>query len=233
LKLWFKWVFLLGFYVLPYTMKKIWILSWYTSDNEIDKVPFAYVKAIENSWNVLVYIVPCVSKNIDTYIQELDGFLVPGGQSDVDPALYRQENQWSNNINTENDRILISVIAKIVQSWKPMLWICKGMQLINVALWGLLIQDVPNTEYSFDCIHNVNISYNSKLFQIYKQQLLSVNSLHHQAVKQVGKWLHVVANNEEWIIEAIESENWKIIWVQWHPEYIKEHECLFKDFFGI
>jgi putative glutamine amidotransferase len=163
----------------------------------------------------------------------LDGFLIPGGQSDVDPALYAQENQWSTNINTENDRILIDVIVKIVQSWKPMLWICKGMQLINVALWGLLIQDVPNTEYSFDCIHNVNITHDSKLFQIYKQQILSVNSLHHQAVKQVGKWLCVVAHNEEWIIEAIESEDWKIIWVQWHPEYIKEQNCLFKDFFGI
>lgn len=214
-------------------MKKIWILAGYTLDNEIDKVPFAYAKAIENSWDVLVYIIPCVSKNIDSYIQELDGFLLPGGQSDVDPILYWEENQWSNNVNNENDKILISVITKIIQSWKPILWICKGMQLINIILWGSLIQDVPNTEYSFDCIHNVDIAYDSKLFQIYKKQILSVNSLHHQAVKQVGKWLRVVANNEEWIIEAIESENWKVLWVQWHPEYLKEHECLFREFFGI
>lgn len=214
----------------PHKMKKIWLLVWFTPENEVDKVAFAYIRAMENEWGILTYIIPCMSKNIDIYLQKMDGFLLPGWHSDVDPSLYWEKNAWSKNVYAENDKILIDVVLKVIGLWKPLLWICKGMQLINVALWGSLIQDVLDTKYSFDCIHNVVIDQSSRLFQLYKKTLLSVNSLHHQAVKQVGKWLIAVAHNEAWIIEAIESGDGKVLGVQWHPEYLEESKCLFRDF---
>ncbi len=213
-------------------MKKIWIIAGYTPENEIDKVVFAYVKTIENNSNALVYIVPCSSKNTDVYIQELDGFLVPGGHSDVDPQLYGEVNQASNNVDIKNDKLIIEVIHKIIKSWKPLLWICKGMQLINVALGGSLIQNIPDTQYSFDVIHDVQIDQKSRLFQLYGKKTMLVNSLHHQAIKQIGEWLNIVAHNKEWVIEAIESNDGKVLGVQWHPEYLKEHECLFSEFYA-
>lgn len=214
-------------------MKKIGILAWYSLDNEIDKIPWAYLKALEDSWDFLVFIIPCISNNIDILINEMDCFLIPWGQSDVDPSIYKEENQSSNWINLKNDKLLISVILKIIWSKKPILWICKWAQLINVAFGGSLIQDISNTQYSFDCIHNVSIDKNSILFNIYnKTTVVAVNSLHHQAVKKVGDGLFAIAHNEEWIIEAIQDKSWKVLWVQWHPEYLKQHSCLFEQFFG-
>lgn len=212
-------------------MKRIWLVAWYTVDNEIDKIAFAYVKALENSGNKVAYIIPSASQNMATYIQEMDWFIIPGWRWDVDSTLYGETNQWAKEVDKRNDMMLLEVIRKIIDSWKPLLWICKGMQLINVALWGTLIQDVPDTQYSFDPIHNVILEKNSKVFQIYHKDKVLVNSLHHQAVKEIGKWLRIAAHNEEWIIEAIESDDGNVIGVQRHPEYLKEHECLFVGFF--
>lgn len=212
-------------------MKKIWILASCGLDNEVDKIPLAYIKAIEDNWDFLVCVIPCVSKNIDIYIQELDGFLIPGGQSDVDPALYWEINQGSNHICSSNDAVMIEIIRKILKSWKPILWICRGMQLINVALWWSLFQDISNVSYGFDVIHTVTISEDSRLFEIYKKHILWVNSLHHQAVNALGRWLFPVAYNEGKFVEAIENDNGTIVWVQWHPEYLEGHWCLFKDMF--
>jgi gamma-glutamyl-gamma-aminobutyrate hydrolase PuuD len=212
-------------------MKKIWIIVGYNKDNFIDQLPLSYIKALEENNKFLCYLIPSISRNIDDYILKLDWFLIPWWDSDVDSTLYWEQYKWRNLTNLNSDKSIIAVIKKIIKYKKPMLWICKWMQLINVSLWGSLIQNIPDVKYSFDYVENVSINKESKLFKIYKKELLKINSIHSQCVKRVWKWLYISAHNDKWFIEAIENKEWTILCVQWHPEYLKDHIKLFTEFY--
>lgn len=152
-------------------------------------------------------------------VSECDGILVPGGLPDVDPALYGEENQGSMNLDRELDDLQLAVIDAAVKAKKPMLTICRGMQLVNVYFGGTLIQDLENGPMhayvpNENKLHDTLIVKGTPFAMLYGENGI-VNSAHHQAVRKPGKgfritqvWLSGKLNKderEEWI-RKIENE---------------------------
>ena len=152
-----------------------------------------------------------------------DGLLVPGG-ADVNPALYGQENTASVGIDDDKDRDEIALIRKFFAEGKPVLGICRGHQIINVALGGDMIQHVPfaerhtRTPENKDNIHMVTAQH-PFLSSLYGDRF-PVNSAHHQAVDRLAPGLLSTCVNDEGITEGFIHENGLVIGVQFHPERI-------------
>lgn len=150
-----------------------------------------------------------------------DGLLVPGG-ADVDPVHYGQENTASRGIDPERDRDELKLIARFMEAEKPILGICRGEQVLNIALGGTLIQDLPdethnhNAETDTDRVHRVKVTH-PVLEKLYGAEFVS-NSSHHQAVDRLGRGLSVACVSEDGVVEGIVHENGRVLGVQFHPE---------------
>ena len=154
-----------------------------------------------------------------------DGLLLCGG-ADVDPAYFHQGNQGSVGIDPKRDAAEFALIQAFIDSRRPILVICRGLQIINVALGGSLIQDLPPHLRAFhahtpgsdaDKVHPVRAAENSFFAQSYGP-LFSVNSSHHQAVDVPGEGLRPVLWSEGGVIEGMEHGSLPILCVQFHPE---------------
>ena len=154
-----------------------------------------------------------------------DGLLLCGG-ADVDPAYFHQENHGSVGIDSRRDAAELALIQAFLSAKKPILGICRGLQIINVALGGSLIQDLPphlqavhthDPGSDADKIHLVRAANDSFFAQTYGP-LFSVNSSHHQAVDALGDGLRPVLWAEGDIIEGLEHTSLPIFCVQFHPE---------------
>ena len=154
-----------------------------------------------------------------------DGLLLCGG-SDVDPAYFHQENQGSVGIDPKRDTAEFALIQAFVAAGKPILGICRGLQIINVALGGSLIQDLSPHLQAFhthssgtdtDKVHPVRAAEDSFFARTYGP-LFSVNSSHHQAVDALGEGLRPVLWSEGDIIEGLEHTSLPILCMQFHPE---------------
>lgn len=162
-----------------------------------------------------------------------DGLLLPGG-ADLNPALYHQlPDPTVTDYFDEIDALDLNLIQAFMQQHKPILGICRGLQVLNVAFGGTLIQDIPNHSQKADrhvLTHEVKIVKDSQLASIFNEST-QVNSLHHQVIDRLGDGLKAVAFSSKGYIEAIEADN--ILAVQWHPEALT-HEPdqlkLFKSF---
>ena len=158
---------------------------------------------------------------------DCDALLLPGG-GDITPAFFGAKNSGSKNIDTELDILQIQAFHQFFDENKPILGICKGMQLINTALGGNLIQHLNSfpvhSSGSGDLYHPTQILENSCLYQLYGKYAL-VNSSHHQAVNRLGKGLSPI----QWCtidgcVEAIVHETMPILGLQWHPERLSPAE---------
>lgn len=118
------------------------------------------------------------------------------------------------------DTLDFAIIKAFNNVNKPILGICRGIQAINVCFGGSLYQDIPYHKLSKEERHNVKFEKESFLYNCYNTEQMLINSLHHQAIKEVAKGFNVVAKSDDGIIEAIENKN--IIAVQWHPEYMND-----------
>ncbi len=217
-------------------MKKIWILSFAI---EWEKGVFYnlspdYVKMLESIGSLPV-IIPYDSQHIEYYINELDGFVIPWGQ-DICPDYYFEEPNGARDFCYIQDKSSFRLIEWVIRAKKPLLWICRGMQLINVFLWGSLHQHLENHdihdqyEKRYETVHSIILLENSFLHKTFQSENLSVNSIHHQAVKTLWHKLKVSAYDGE-VIEAIEHEELPIYWTQWHPEKILSHKNIFTTLF--
>ena len=175
-----------------------------------------------------------------------DGIILSGGE-DVDPKLYDQDpHQQLGPTTPERDLVEIAIAKYALENNIPLLAICRGVQILNVALGGTLIQDIPSqveapiqhsqkVDRSLDT-HWVTISRDSRLFEIIGSERVRVNSLHHQAIGQVADQLRVVAQSSDGIVEAVEylHPTTFTVGVQWHPESMAstnaEMNDLFKEF---
>ncbi len=151
-------------------------------------------------------------------------FIFPGG-GDINPELFGESNQGSTNIDTELDLLQLRAFQYAFARKIPVLGICKGMQLINVALGGTLIQHLPtatlHTHLDYDTYHATTISPNSFLHALYGEHI-TTNSRHHQAVDKPGVHLRAIQwCTEDKCIEAIEHTRYPIWGVQWHPERLE------------
>ena len=154
--------------------------------------------------------------------EEYDGLLLPGGW-DVNPARYGKTRIPEETIDDELDAIQFEVLDRFLKAGKPILGICRGHQLLNVAFGGTLIQDLSGAEKhrslptGEDNVHPVRISENSFLYSVFGSAC-TVNSSHHQGVENPGKGFRVIARSEDGVVEGTEHESMHIWSVQFHPE---------------
>jgi putative glutamine amidotransferase len=163
----------------------------------------------------------------------LDGIVLPGG-ADVAPQEYGEEPIGDLNVvEAPRDRTELTLARWAFADDMPMLGICRGQQVLNVALGGSLWQDlrrqgVTSVEHSdadgrarTALMHRVRLDPDSRLAQLIDETNIEVNSLHHQAIKTVAPQLRVTGTSEDGVIEALESDDRRfLIAVQWHPEEI-------------
>lgn len=166
--------------------------------------------------------------------------LLPGG-GDITPAFFGQQNRGSRSIDTELDILQMQALESFLRQGKPVLGICKGLQVINVTLGGTITQHIPTAEShqwkGADQSHRV---YHSGLtradffYQLYGLSA-SVNSAHHQAVAQLGKHLLPVCRAGDNVIEGIQHTLLPVIAVQWHPERLPDGsgDRIFQYFAGM
>lgn len=163
--------------------------------------------------------------------QSLDGLLLPGGD-DVDPAFYGEvAHEKLGPVDRERDETELSLARWAMDDGLPLLAICRGIQVLNVALGGSLYQDIrsqvpgagqheriPRTRRDHRS-HTVSVEAATRLARIVGPEALNVNSFHHQALKQVAPGLSVCGWAPDGIIEAVEGMNHPFaLGVQWHPE---------------
>ncbi len=149
------------------------------------------------------------------------GLILPGG-GDITPAFFGQKNKGSRNIDTELDILQIHAFELFVNHSLPILGICKGMQLINIALGGTIVQDMSESSLHLssqgDLYHDTCISPGSFLHSVYGDHA-RVNSAHHQCIGRLGRNLSVIQKTcTDGCPEAICHETLPILGLQWHPE---------------
>ena len=176
---------------------------------------------------------------------DFDGVVLGGGK-DVDPARYGQAMLAEANVEVDPDRDAtdLAVFEKARREDLPTLGICRGMQLVNVALGGTLHQDIP-LERPSGIVHEVpgqdqerrdhkvQVKEGSRLSEIAQAPVIEVNSRHHQAVARLASGLEVTAVAPDGLIEAFESQGPWLVAVQWHPENLvgdPASERLFTEF---
>lgn len=164
-------------------------------------------------------ITPIVSDRIENE-NDYDGLLLPGG-GDIAPIFYHKKNRGSQNICISEDIIQLLLFQRFLEQKKPILGICKGMQLINVALGGSLVQDLPTGRFhayhNGDRYHTTKALSGSHLHSVYGKDCIT-NSAHHQAINKLGTGLCIAQYAFDGVIEGIEHTSLPIIGVQWHPE---------------
>ena len=180
---------------------------------------------------------PRVLRNSDDpakVIAEVDGLVLTGGL-DVDPSLYGEEPHEMTETAPERDRFEIPLSKAAVAADVPVLAICRGVQVLNVAMGGSLYQDIPSQikthlihDSSFTrqdwtyMAHDLNLAPGSKLAQCFGTTSFPTNSLHHQSLKAIAPGLRPVGWAPDGVVEAIEGNNGHfLIGVQCHPEALQ------------
>lgn len=202
-----------------------------------------YANAVLRAGNVPVVLPFTLDRyKVREMMSHIDALLLPGGGSDVDPALFGAERSpFIGEIVPERDAFEYMLLDEAVAASKPVLGICRGIQVINVYFGGTLYQDL-DTEYcvhgltvqsnmastqlqnhqrpdkEWDVVHDIHIAPDSHLHQLLGVDRVGVNSTHHQACAQVAPGFRVSATSSDGVIEAIESLQYSILGVQFHPE---------------
>lgn len=189
----------------------------------------AYVAAAAGAGLLPVLLAPLPPEHALHVLQRLDGLILSGGE-DVDPALYGAERHPNlRATNRERDEWEIALVHAAQRTGLPLLAICRGVQVLNVALGGTLVQDIPsqvpdaldhdrNRDHR---AHPIAIEPGSRLAEIVGCAI-EVNTSHHQSAAELGEGLRVVAQAPDGVVEALEwPGDWWAVGVQWHPETLQ------------
>lgn len=210
----------------------------------MDFVPRPAVNAVLAAGGIPVSLPYIPKEEINGLLARLDGVIFTGGP-DVDPTFMGEEPIPQLGVTNRNrDLFEIALVRTAVAKKVPILGICRGAQVINVALGGTVYQDIgaqfPSKvlKHHQDApgdqpTHFVSVNHDSKLFKTIGDNVF-VNSRHHQAIKDVPEGLNIVASATDGVIEGIENEGATVQAVQWHPENLWQHDSqqldIFKDF---
>jgi putative glutamine amidotransferase len=187
-----------------------------------------YLRRIEEAGGLPLLLPHCDEPGaLDQLADSMDGLLFTGGE-DVDPAHYSQDVHPQTVVAEARDNFEIRLFRAFFETGKPILAICRGIQLINVALGGSLLQDLPSQTGSSHHsqkvptgtpTHEVQLLESSRLARTFGLSVIEVNSHHHQAVDTLGDGLQAVGWSEDGIVEAVEHTHHAYLTaVQWHPE---------------
>ena len=206
-----------------------------------------YAHAIEESGG-LPLVLPFVKngESISEFAALCNGFLFTGGV-DVAPSYYGEEkSEFCGEIQHYRDELELGIFSKVFAAQKPIMAICRGIQLVNVALGGTLYQDIPTevqttvlhrqTQPKTQPSHAVNVTQNTPLCTLVGGKTrIAANSFHHQAIKALGEGLAVMATADDGMIEAVFGTGDRYLRAyQWHPERLididGDNRLLFDDF---
>jgi gamma-glutamyl-gamma-aminobutyrate hydrolase PuuD len=217
---------------------------------EMVGVAVAYVEAIAAAGGIPILIPHDIAEpDLEQLFDQIDGLLLPGG-GDVDPSYYNGS-QWHGelrDVDRRRDELELFMARKAVVQRKPLLAICRGHQVLNVALGGSLWQDLQSQvpemiEHDFKSHglprhhtpHTVEVETGTRLARCLGEGSIAVNSLHHQGISELALDLEVAARSDDGLIEAVEVRDHPFaIGVQWHPENLVHHDpamlSLFRSF---
>lgn len=190
------------------------------------------VRAIHQSGGISVIIPKGLEEDLHGLLGSVQGFVLPGGL-DIDPKYYGQEpSNQCGQINPTDDGLHLAVATYALRKDIPVLGICRGMQMLNVAAKGTLYQDISTWTTvqhrqqapRWYATHGVKTEEGSLVREMFGQGDFRVNSFHHQAVEVLGENLICTARSTDGVIEAIESIKHRyVVGLQWHPELLLEH----------
>lgn len=189
-----------------------------------------YVQAVIRAGGLPMIVPVGLEQDVEQLIEMFDGLLLSGG-NDINPMLFNEEpHEYLGVVSPSRDSSELELARRMLKTGKPILGICRGLQVLNVAVGGTLYQDLnkqndspilqhiqkaPNTH----CSHYVQLDKGSLLESIAGSERIQVNSYHHQSLKEVPSDFKVTAVASDGIVEAIESTDEQfVLGVQWHPE---------------
>lgn len=194
-----------------------------------------YTDSVLRAGGLPVSLIPVPSAEIITVLDRIDGLVLSGG-GDMEPHRYGQEPHetvWRTNF--DRDEFELELIHLAYERKMPVLAICRGVQVVNVAFGGTLIQDVPSAIGSMDhdvighAVYDghqpVTIAADSKIAKATGETDMLVNSIHHQAIDEIADGFRAVAWAADGVVEGLEHEDeaWELLGVQWHPEFLGDN----------
>ncbi|MBO8128796.1 MAG: gamma-glutamyl-gamma-aminobutyrate hydrolase family protein [Peptococcaceae bacterium] len=201
-----------------------------------------YFRAVAKAGGTPVVLPPLPpAANLAALVKNLDGLILSGG-GDVDPVYFGEEPlSGTGAINPERDDFEIRLARWALLNDLPVLGICRGMQVINIAAGGDICQDIAQwtgkpLKHSQEAprwypTHEISIISGSRLATILQTERLRVNSFHHQVIRRVAPGWRAVAWSKDGVLEAIEGPGLFTVGVQWHPETMWERYPVFLNLF--
>ena len=190
----------------------------------------AYTRAILQAGLIPLVVPPMSEEAAVAILDSVRGVVLTGGE-DVDPVHFGADRHPETGpANDLRDRIELALAKEAAARKIPTLAICRGVQVLNVALGGTLVQDIPSeveTQINHDAkterntrVHEVTVDSGSRLAGIVGAGTISTNSFHHQSVERLAPGLSTVATSPDGVVEAVECSDrgWWMVGVQWHPE---------------
>ncbi|MGB1252669.1 MAG: gamma-glutamyl-gamma-aminobutyrate hydrolase family protein [Candidatus Promineifilaceae bacterium] len=208
---------------------RIGITTYHRNNKGETRLPCDYADAVRRAGGIPLLIQPGESR-MDELVAFLDGIILSGG-GDVDPQYYTEErHEKVYAVDEERDSAEFKLTEIAIENDVPLFCICRGLQVLNVALGGTLIAHIPDAmpesmDHRHDpdvapqfIQHDVSVSAESRLGQIVASETVTTASWHHQAIDKLGNGLTVTASAADGIIEAVELADKPVMGVQWHPE---------------
>lgn len=193
-------------------------------------LPETYVRSVRAAGGLPILLPATLDAEVrSAYLRLCDGILLSGG-GDVNPAFFGEEpSPYLGNVDPLRDAFEIGLCQEALEQDVPLLAICRGIQVLNVAAGGTLIQDIPSTVPNalqhaqkaplWHVSHAVEVTKGTLLFRLWGTNRLYVNSFHHQAIGEIAPEFSVSARTSDGIVEAIESRRHRFaLGVQFHPE---------------
>lgn len=193
-----------------------------------------YTDSVLRAGGVPVLLAPVPHQHLPDLLNRIDGLILSGG-GDIDPSRYGGRPQDTvYGIDFDRDEFEIELATTAAAERLPTLAICRGLQVLNVALGGTLFVDIPadigSADHTalgdkvFHAHQHVRLDPLSRLATVVSGSDLQVNSIHHQAVRDLAPGLRAVGWADDGVVEAVqhEDDSWALLAVQWHPEYLSE-----------
>ena len=223
-----------------------------TTSVTVDKVPErayvngTYIRAVQAAGGIPLLLTPHFTPEVQAALwQRLDGLILTGG-GDIDPARFGEPRHPSvDDVSPARDELELGLTRRAVTDEVPLFAICRGIQVLNVALGGSLVQDLPS-EWPNALVHSQKaprhepthpvkvMGEGTRLGRVLGSLEVEVNSMHHQAIKRLGDGLREVAWAPDGVIEGVEmaGDDRFVLGVQWHPEELVGHDQAARNLFA-